>query len=138
MEIVFFIIIMLMLGASIYANVKLFIENTKYKSVLTQSILNYEIISSKLSEEISKNSIENSDGFLKFVTQSRDWAFQYIEDVQEKISKFVEVAGKRLEYFDKHGRSVPSPHTDAMEEILKEYRELISVLPEIENKQGEK
>ena len=31
--------------------------------------------------------IEETDGFLKFVTESREWAFKYIEDVQSAIIK---------------------------------------------------
>jgi hypothetical protein len=30
-------------------------------------------------------SIEQTDGFVKFLSESRDWAFNYIEDVQSSI-----------------------------------------------------
>ncbi len=30
-------------------------------------------------------SIEKTDGFIKFLSESRDWAFTYIEDVQKAI-----------------------------------------------------
>ena len=39
-------------------------------------------------QEIMKreaDSIENSDGFVKFVSKSRDWAFEYIETVQKDL-----------------------------------------------------
>jgi hypothetical protein len=35
---------------------------------------------------VSNKNVENTEGFLKFVTQSRDWAFEYIENVQNSIS----------------------------------------------------
>lgn len=41
-----------------------------------------------LKEELEKAKladVNGSDGFLKFVSQSRDWAFEYIEDVQKAI-----------------------------------------------------
>ena len=41
-----------------------------------------------LQEELDKRdnvSIEQTDGFVKFLSESRDWAFNYIEDVQQSI-----------------------------------------------------
>ncbi len=41
-----------------------------------------------LQKELDKRenaSIEQTDGFVKFISESRDWAFKYIEDVQEAI-----------------------------------------------------
>lgn len=32
--------------------------------------------------------IEETEGFLKFVSESRDWAFTYIEDVQSAIEEY--------------------------------------------------
>ncbi len=46
----------------------------------------------KLSDAESSKSIEQTDGFLKFVSDSRDWAFTYIEDVQLAIEAYREVA----------------------------------------------
>ncbi len=44
----------------------------------------------KMLQEQDTRNIEGSDGFLKFVSESRDWAFGYIEEVQEAIVKFKE------------------------------------------------
>lgn len=43
-----------------------------------------------LQEELNKRdnvSIEQTDGFVKFISESRDWAFNYIEDVQTSIQQ---------------------------------------------------
>jgi hypothetical protein len=37
-----------------------------------------------LSAEDSQN-VESTEGFLRFVSESRDWAFTYIEDVQQAL-----------------------------------------------------
>ena len=37
-----------------------------------------------LNEEDSKN-VESTEGFLRFVSQSREWAFEYIEDIQQAL-----------------------------------------------------
>jgi hypothetical protein len=71
-----FIVIITILGLSIYLNV----ENAK------SMIIENRILKDKLASMTAESSIENSNGFLKFVTESRDWAFSYIEDVQQSIS----------------------------------------------------
>lgn len=43
-----------------------------------------------LQEELDKRdnvSIEQTDGFVKFLSESRDWAFDYIENVQQSIQE---------------------------------------------------
>lgn len=41
----------------------------------------------ELVTEFENKKILESDGFLKFVSESRDWAFSYIDDVQEAIKE---------------------------------------------------
>lgn len=63
----------------------------KVTNMLSQVTIDKIILADKLNAEIAKsqgNSIEQTDGFLKFVSQSRDWAFQYIEEVQAAIQEF--------------------------------------------------
>lgn len=54
-----------------------------------------------------------SEGFIKFLSESRDWAFTYIEDVQKAIEDL------RL-----------AMQTEDAEAISAKYNELISFLPE--------
>lgn len=105
-------------------------------SVLGQTLFDNAILLDQLEQKHSQKDLEQTEGFVKFLSESRDWAFEYIETVQGGLNKFVEVAGPRLEYFDKYGRVVGSPHSEGLEDILAAYRELQKLLPE-ENKQGE-
>jgi hypothetical protein len=41
-----------------------------------------------LMKEKESKSIEQSDGFVKFLSESRDWAFEYIENVQAAIGEY--------------------------------------------------
>jgi predicted PurR-regulated permease PerM len=55
---------------------------------LKQSKLDYLTAVTKINElaqEREDRTIEQSEGFLKFLSQSRDWAFEYIESVQNSI-----------------------------------------------------
>jgi hypothetical protein len=116
-----------------YVVVNLYFANTKLLGTVGQLIINNKTLSDQLENTSSDNAIENSDGFLKFVSESRDWAFSYIESVQEELNKFVEIVGPVMEYYDKTGRVTNSVHTPSMDKIFGAYNELIKLLPETKN-----
>jgi len=63
---------------------------------LLQSEINREAIEKKLLEVLASrdsSSVEQTDGFLKFVSESRDAAFKYIEIVQESLKPLEEAIG---------------------------------------------
>lgn len=75
--------------------------------------------------------IENSEGFLRFVSESRDWAFKYIEDVQESLGKFIIEIEPEINYFDEYGVVGSAyPHYYSMKKISDAYKELKKVMPE--------
>jgi hypothetical protein len=82
---------------------------------------------------LSREEIAN-ESYLKFLTTSRNEAFTYIVDVQEKLKIFSEKIEAQLNYFNTYGRVVPSPHTIMLEKIDSAYEELKTVLPQ-ENKE---
>jgi hypothetical protein len=67
-------------------------------------------------QEQSVQDVEKTDGFLRFVSESRDWAFEYIEDVQASIL-----------YYQK---ALSQEDADAISEALEK---LMSFLPEENN-----
>ena len=76
------------------------------KTLITKTL--ETLLMQQLSRNTSKTEKEYSDeAFLKFVSDSRDWAYTYIEDVQESLNKFI---------------------TDMMEEVLQEAGRKILVL----------
>lgn len=96
-----------------------------------------QLLIDKLTEQsdvIKELSFQKNDSFVAFLSQSRDWAFQYIEEVQETINKFVETVKPTMEYYDKFGRINENV---AMNTVFDAYTHLMEVLPETENKQGE-
>lgn len=71
--------------------VRLSFRSRRVFAQAVQAEMNNLILMSKLEEyadQRDSTSIENSDGFLKFVSDSRDWAFDYIENVQEAITEY--------------------------------------------------
>jgi hypothetical protein len=74
---------------------------------------------------------QSNEDFLKFVSDSRDWAYQYIEEVQEVLNKFITDIEPEIDYFDEYGvASSAYPHYHSMKKISRAYKELKNLLPE--------
>jgi hypothetical protein len=77
------------------------------------------------------NGDASKDNFLKFVSDSREWAFDYIETVQTELKTFLDVADKEFNHFDQYGIVIEgSPHYESMKTLSKEYKKLKLLLPE--------
>jgi signal transduction histidine kinase len=75
-----------------------------------------------------------NESYIKFLNTSRDDAFDYIVEVQNKLNNFANKVEPQLNYFNTYGRVVPSPHAIMLDQIVAAYNELRTVLPE-ENKE---
>jgi hypothetical protein len=76
---------------------------------------------------------KSNEDFLKFVSDSRDWAYQYIEEVQAGLKSFINEVGPQVEYYDRYGVAVDgmvAPHDFALKKISSEFKKLKSLLPE--------
>ena len=72
-----------------------------------------------------------NEDFLKFVSDSRDWAYQYIDDVQGGLNKFISDIEPEIAYFDEYGVVGDAyPHYHSMKKISGAYKELKKLLPE--------
>ena len=108
----------------------------KTTAMLTEIILVHLATTNSVPESI-KNPISPDDihkeNFIKFLSDSRDWAYQYIEDVQGGIKKFMNEVEPQLDYYNKYGIVVDGmipPHDFALKKISKEVEELKKFLPE--------
>ena len=102
---------------------KLFIEKTLLQEYIdsTKSIIDQK----NLEDSVHK------ENFIKFLSDSRDWAYNYIEDVQKGLSKFVSNVDADISYFDEYGVIGSAyPHYDSMKKISTAYKELKTLLPE--------
>lgn len=87
-----------------------------------------------LSDIVSNREEIANEAYVKFLNTSREDAFNYIVEVQDKVNNFASKVEPQLNYFNTYGKAVPSPHTIILEEIDSAYKELRSILPE-ENKE---
>lgn len=67
----------------------------------------------KLTETRDVKGIEETQGFIKFLSESRDWAFEYIEGVQEALVEYDAALG-----------------TGKVDDLSKAYNKLVSFLPD--------
>ena len=104
---------------------KLWVTNSTMQEAL-QSGLN--VPADKEDQDIHK------ENFIKFLSDSRDWAYEYIEEVQVNLKKFVEEIEPEIKYFEEYGSPVAiQPNYYSMKKVVKAYRELIKLLPEESN-----
>jgi hypothetical protein len=72
-----------------------------------------------------------NEDFLKFVSDSRDWAYQYIDEVQTSLNKFITDIEPEVTYFDTYGDLMGAePNYNSMKKISGAYKELKKLLPE--------
>jgi effector-binding domain-containing protein len=113
--------------------VRLNIQKRKIFAALIQSEMDKHLILQKLeqvSKELSTKQLSETDGFVKFISQSRDWAFEYIEEVQKALIEFDEEIAPKLEWANTYGKVTgDTVHTETIKTISEAYDKLKLVLP---------
>ena len=122
---------------TVYFGFRNFVLRRKLKDAFAdrlQAEINKNIIMAEYSnalQQIENMKLEKSDDFVRFLSNSRDWAFEYIEDAQEKISEFDKQIQEIVEWNRTYGSVIGDiPHTSKIEEINLAYDKIRSLLPE--------
>jgi hypothetical protein len=119
-------------------NLKLRSKTKKLTSQVIQISLDKAVISEQLKKVLDQKdseSIEQSEGFLKFVSQSREWAFDYIEQVQAALLEFRNKVEPQILYAKTYGTTVgESTHSIIVDKISDAYDDLVKIMPEDDTK----
>ena len=107
---------------------------------LTQECAKLFIDNKTLEEFIATNNVEfkndsdiHKENFIKFLSDSRDWAFAYIEEVQRGLTKFVDDVEPEISYFKEYGDLTSmKPNYYSLKRITEAYEELTKLLPKEE------
>jgi hypothetical protein len=76
----------------------------------------------------------HKENFIKFLSDSRDWAYSYIEDVQKGLNNFIREVKPEIEYFGEFKKDNSShPYYYSIKKITEEYEKLKTLLPEETN-----
>jgi hypothetical protein len=112
----------------------LYAGGTIFLSFLSTILMTSLIITKKKNKELEKRLANReeiaNESYVKFLNDSRDWAYEYIEDVQQKLADFSNKVEPQLNYFNTYGMVVQGPHIILVKEISEAYEELKAVLPE--------
>jgi hypothetical protein len=133
-ELVSFVMFLFLFFALVYKNIKTSLKLFSISQELLQANIDKTVLAEKLFESSTRELLKketDSDAFLKFVSDSRDWAYQYIDDVQSSLNKFITDIEPEIAYFDEYGiASSAYPHYHSMKKISGAYKELKKLLPE--------
>lgn len=105
---------------------------------LLQTMLDQTLLERELQDalvEIEQREIQNTDGFVKFLSESREYAFNYIEEAQQKLVEFQKAVEPIFEYSRTYGKVLgENSHTKTVDDIYQEYLKLKTIIPD---EQGE-
>jgi hypothetical protein len=131
MDIVYFV-----LGATSLIFFWLYINTRKRLVILRDGFQKlYEsnqILRSIIDEKPTKEEEDiHKENFIKFLSDSREWAYDYIENVQNGIEGFIKKVEPSIKHFNEYGSVVEgSPHYGSMKIISSEFEKLKTLLPE--------
>lgn len=92
----------------------------------------HKFIDSQL-HDVKNDQEVHKENFIKFLSDSRDWAFSYIEEVQEGLKKFVDDIEPEINYFKEYGDVTSmQPNYYSLKKITDAYDELTKLLPKEE------
>jgi predicted PurR-regulated permease PerM len=103
---------------------------------LAESVLLYLATvdqSNQIQSAPAENQKAHNESFIKFLSDSRDWAFGYIEEVQNSLKNFIDEVEPQIEHYNKYGiviEGMSPPHDFALKKISKELDNLKKLLPE--------
>jgi hypothetical protein len=128
-DFIIFLSLVVVIVTLILSVVRLRLKNRRLASELLQITLDQNILMTKLAEELKRKeevSLEKTDGFLKFISESRELAFEYIEAMQEALVKFKDKVGPEIEYMLTYGTATgDNLQSKSFLKIEKAYKELI-------------
>jgi len=109
----------------------LYLVQVKKNRVVLANTLNLLLMQQSMNDESKTDQEKSNEAFLKFISDSRDWAYQYIDEVQEGINKFITDLEPEIAYFDEYGIVGSAfPHYHSMKKVSVAYKELKKLLPE--------
>lgn len=108
-------------------------QRIKTKQIATIALQLYydkERILDELNKLAELKNLEQSDGFIKFISQSRDWAFEYIEEVQSALSQFDADILPIVRWNETYGTATDGgTYSDKIKQISLAYNKLKELLP---------
>ena len=102
----------------------------QYKKIFVEMMVLEKLIDDIEESKIKTDESVHKENFIKFLSDSRDWAYKYIEDVQSGLNNFINEIEPEINYFNEYGDvGSMSPNYYSMKKIVAEYQKLKTLLP---------
>lgn len=108
---------------------------SRYQQLFIDMMILEKIVNESEESKIKSDESVHKENFIKFLSDSRDWAYQYIEDVQAGLNNFIVTIEPEIKYFKEFGNvlGTTAPNYYSMKKITEEYEKLKTLLPSEEN-----
>ncbi len=139
-DIIAFVLISIIALGSIAYSAWLFIKNRKLLKTIVELHVDRMALENLISNQALSNEqpVDQGDGFIKFLSESREWAFNYIEEVQKQIEEFRSSVSPEILVF-KSGKKLEKVEMEMMlNRISTAFYKLESVLPQEDTQNKEK
>jgi hypothetical protein len=104
-----------------------YIQKKRNIQLLAQT-LEFLMLQEAQQEQTKTDKEQFNEDFLKFISDSRDWAFDYIETTQNKINSFINDVGPIVEYLEEYAPPILIEEQRLV--IVESYKNIKSILPE--------
>jgi hypothetical protein len=102
----------------------------QYQQLFIDMMLLEKLINEIEDSKINSDESVHKENFIKFISDSRDWAYQYIEDVQAGLKHFIDETAPEIQYFRDYSDTMAlAPNYYSMKKISEEYDKLKELLP---------
>jgi hypothetical protein len=103
------------------------IQIKKNRAILANTI-RLLLMQDSMNGENKTDKEKADEAFLKFVSDSRDWAYSYIDSVQEEINSFITIVGPDIEYLEAYKPPIISE--EATNRLFVGYKKIKALLPD--------
>lgn len=102
----------------------------QYQQLFIDMMLLEKLIGEAEGSKIQSDESVHKENFIKFISDSRDWAYQYIEEVQAGLKHYIEETAPEINYFRDYSDTMAlAPNYYSMKKISEEYEKLKALLP---------
>ncbi len=103
------------------------IQKNKNKEIIKNTI-EFLLLNEEQSKTVKTDQEKANEDFLKFVSDSRDWAYSYIESVQEEINNFITLVGPDIDYLESYRPAIISEEVTSR--LIVGYKNIKGLLPD--------
>jgi len=126
-----FVAVAALFSIVVFDSIRQRIKKRKAQKIAIQLAFDKTQLLKEIEVMSANKEIESTEGFVRFLSESRDSAFGYIEKVQQNLKEFSEKVEPTFKWNKTYGTTLGrNVHTEAIDKISEAYDKLKELLPE--------